>query len=86
MQIGEHYYDFMKKVTITLDEDVIKWARTRAAERNISISRLVREMLREKMAQEDNYQGVMLQYLSHPPKELKNPEDKYPQRRELHEP
>ena len=85
MEIGEHYYGFMKKITITLDEEVALWARTRAAERNISISRLVGEMLREKMAAEENYQGAMLQYLSHPPKELKRPEEEYPPRQELHE-
>ena len=75
----------MKKITITLDEDVALWARTRAAERNISISRLVGEMLREKMAAGENYQAARRQYLSSPPKKLKRPEETYPQRQELHE-
>ena len=68
MKIGEHYNGFMKKITITLDEEVALWARTRAAERNISISRLVGEMLREKMAAEENYQAARRQYLSSSPK------------------
>jgi plasmid stability protein len=38
----------MKNVTITLDEEVARWARILAAEHNKSVSRLVGEMLREK--------------------------------------
>jgi plasmid stability protein len=54
----------MKNVTITLDEDLVRWARIRAAERDTSISRLLRELLREKMAEEETYQTAMQQYVS----------------------
>jgi hypothetical protein len=43
----------MKKVTITLDEEVARWARIRAAEQNTNVSRLVGGMLKEKMQEED---------------------------------
>ena len=85
MKVVEHYYGVMKKVTITLDEEVVHWARIRAAARRRSLSHLVEEMLREKMTEEENYQEARRQYLSHPPKELKRPEETYPQRQELHE-
>jgi plasmid stability protein len=75
----------MKNVTITLDEEVARWARIRAAERDTSLSRLVGELLREKMAEEERYQAAMQQYLSQPPRELKSREAKYPTRKELHE-
>jgi hypothetical protein len=42
----------LKNVTITLDEDVARWARIWAAERDTSVSRLVGELLREKMLED----------------------------------
>ena len=45
----------MKNVTITVDEAVLEWARVEAARRGSSVSRMVGEMLAEKMRQEDAY-------------------------------
>jgi hypothetical protein len=45
----------MKNVTITMDDAVADWARIEAAKRNTSVSRLVGEMLLEKMQREDAY-------------------------------
>jgi plasmid stability protein len=75
----------MKNVTITLDEEVARWARIRAAEKETSVSRLVGEMLREKMNEERSYQAAMQEYLSQSPKKLKGAGTKYPSRKELHE-
>jgi plasmid stability protein len=75
----------MKNVTITLEEDVARWARIRAAEKGISVSRVVGELLREKMLGEGNYRSAMQPYLSQAPRQLKRPEAKYPTRDELHE-
>jgi hypothetical protein len=75
----------MKNVTITLDEEVARWARIRAAERDTSISRLVGEMLQEKMLEDRTYQVAMQQYLSRRPKRLKRAGTRYPQRKELHD-
>jgi hypothetical protein len=75
----------MKNVTITLEEDVALWARIHAAKQDTSVSRLVGELLREKMLREGNYKAAMQHYLSQAPRQLKNPEAKYPMREELHE-
>lgn len=75
----------MKNVTITLDEKVARWARIRAAEQNTSVSRLVGEMLKEKMQEEEAYLLAMEQYLAQKPKVLKKPGAPYPSREELHE-
>lgn len=75
----------MKNVTITLDEEVARWARIRAAERETSLSRLVGEMLCEKMHEEENYEKAMRKYLSGSPRMLKKVGAKYPAREELHE-
>jgi hypothetical protein len=75
----------MKNVTITLDEEVARWARIMAAEQNTSVSRLVGELLRKKMITEQNYQIAMQQYLSRAPKLLKATEEKLPAREELYD-
>jgi len=80
-----HYNSVMKNLTITLDEEVARWARIRAAEHDTSVSRLVGEMLREKMIEEQSYRTVMQEYLSRPPKKLKRPGVRYPRREELHD-
>ena len=49
----------MKNVTITVDEAALEWVRIQAAKRNTSVSRLVGEMLSEKMRQEDAYSQAM---------------------------
>ena len=79
-----HYNCDMKNVTITLDERVARWARIRAAEQNTSVSRLVGELLREKMVDEEEYLVAKEQYLSQPPRKLKKSGAKYPSREALH--
>jgi hypothetical protein len=74
----------MKNVTITLEEDVARWARIRAAEEETSVSRLVGQMLREKMIEEKTYQAAMEKYLSQVPRVMKRPGEKYPRRKELY--
>jgi hypothetical protein len=75
----------MKNVTITLDEEVARWARIKAAEQDTSVSRLVGEMLREKMTNEQSYPSSMKRYLSREPRPLGRSGAKYPTREEIHE-
>jgi plasmid stability protein len=74
----------MKNVTITLEEEVAYWARIRAAEENTSVSRLVGELLRQKMLDEESYQIAMDQYLAQSPRILKKQSKKYPRREDLY--
>ena len=53
----------MKNVTITVDESVLEWARIEAAKRGSSVSRMVGELLAEKMRQEDAYAQAMREAL-----------------------
>ncbi len=39
----------LRNVTVTLEEDVAQWARIEAARRDTSVSRLLGELLKEKM-------------------------------------
>jgi len=75
----------MRNVTITLEEEVARWARIKAAELDTSVSRLVGEMLREKMMSEQSYQLAMQRYLSRQPRRVSDPKIVYPSREELHE-
>ena len=75
----------MKNVTITLKEEVARWARIKAAERNTSVSRLLGEILQERMQEEEGYQLAMKQYLAQGPQPLKKAGQGYPRREELHE-
>jgi hypothetical protein len=53
----------MKNVTITMDDKVADWARVEAARRNTSLSRLVGELLAEKMRRDDAYERAMREAL-----------------------
>lgn len=75
----------MKNVTITLEADVARWARVQAAERETSVSRLVGEMLRDKMITEEGYRAAREQFFSIPPRRLREPGRPLPTREELHD-
>jgi len=79
-----HYPSVMKNVTITLDENVARWARIQAAELNTSVSRLVGEMLREKMLDDEKYEQAGREYLSQKPVKLKKPGVPHPKREDLY--
>ena len=52
----------MKNVTITVDDAALEWTRIEAAKRNTSVSRLVGEMLLEKMQREDSYARALREW------------------------
>ncbi len=55
----------MKNVTVTMEESVAEWARLEAARRNTSVSKLIGEMLGEKMRHDDAYARAMNEWLQH---------------------
>jgi hypothetical protein len=74
----------MKNVTITLDEETARWARVEAAHRDMSVSRLIGEFLREHMRAQATYEDAMRRYLARAPSVLKDTGG-YPGREELHD-
>jgi plasmid stability protein len=74
----------MKNVTVTLDEDVARWARIWAARHETSVSRLLGQLLQERMLQEEGYEAAMQQHLAVAPQKLKTA-GPYPTRDEIHE-
>ena len=73
----------MKNVTITLDEEVARWARVRAAELDTSVSRLVGQMLKDHMLADKGYDTARRCYLSR--KATLVSTAKHPRRDDLHD-
>ena len=73
----------MKNVTITLEEEAARWARITAAERDTSVSRLVGEMLKDRMTAEKRYDTARRRYLSRKAAPISSA--RYPRRDHLHE-
>ena len=74
----------MKNVTVTMEDSVAEWARLEAARRNTSVSRLVGELLAEKMRHDDAYERAMNDWLSRP-RSWKSDGKPYPTRDEAYE-
>jgi hypothetical protein len=53
----------MKNVTVTMEDAVADWARMEAARLNTSVSRLIGELLAEKMRHDDAYERAMREAL-----------------------
>jgi len=75
----------MKNVTITLDEQAAAWARVRAAESEMSLSRFVGEMIHKQMRHSRTYEAAMRAALAQKPLDLKGPWKPYPKREELYD-
>ncbi len=75
----------LRNVTVTLDEKTARWARIEAAERDTSVSRLIGEMLKERMDRSEEYDVARARYFSQDPGIHRRPGQRFPTREELHE-
>ncbi len=75
----------MKNVTITLDEEVLRWSKVWAAEHDTSVSRMLAETLRKKMHAEKSYERAKRRFQSKDLKHLKAGGTSYPKRDSLYE-
>jgi hypothetical protein len=57
----------LRNVTITLQEDVARWARLEAARNDTSVSRLLGDILQQRMAERDEYDRAMRRALGRKP-------------------
>jgi len=57
----------LRNVTVTLEEDVARWARIEAARRDTSVSRLLGDLLKERMTARDDYDRAMWRALGRKP-------------------
>lgn len=75
----------MKNVTITLDEEVAAWARVHAARQDMSVSRMIGEMLEQRMRESAEYEESMRRFLARKPVKVSRGRARYPTREELHD-
>lgn len=75
----------MKNITITLDDETAARARVEAAERNLSLSRYIGEVLREQMRGHDEYERAMRRFLARKPLPMRAPGERLATREELHD-
>jgi Family of unknown function (DUF6364) len=73
----------MKNITITLADEVAQRVRVWAARHDSSVSKLVGELLRQRMLEEQGYESAMNDFLSRPPQRLKE-SGGYPSPEDLH--
>ena len=77
----------LDNVTVTMTRETAAKARARAAERGMSLSRYIGEVLREHLGRDNAYKRAMRSYLSRGPfEELKGlPPERYPKRDEIYD-
>ncbi len=73
----------LRNVTLTLEEDVARWARLEAARLDTSVSRLLGGILKQRMMETDNYEKAKRRYLSRPA--FLKSDGKYLSREEVHD-
>lgn len=74
----------MRNITISLEEKVARWVRVWAAEHDTSVSKMLSDVLKEKMELEEKYSVAMEQFLRKVPLPLKK-SGGYPPRDSLYE-
>jgi len=73
----------LRNITITLDEEVARWARIEAAREDTSVSRMLAEILKERMEKKDEYGKAMKRALGRKP--FGKSDGKYLTREETHD-
>lgn len=76
----------MKNITISADEETARWVRIEAAKQEMSVSRFLRELIRERRQKDGEYEQAMRRYLARERRPLRSdPSIPYPSREEIHD-
>jgi hypothetical protein len=75
----------MKNITVTLDDETAAWARVHAAQKSMSLSRFLGNLLHDKMHESHAYEDAMQRFLSKAPFRLSGEATPYPKREELYD-
>jgi hypothetical protein len=73
----------LRNITITLEEDVARWARVEAARSDTSVSRFLADLLKERMARKDTYEAAKRRALARKP--FLKTDGRYPSREQAHD-
>lgn len=72
-----------RRLTVTLEEDVVRWARAEAEKQGTSVSVILAQILKERMIEQDEYARAMRSSLAR--KSFGKSDGKYLSREELHD-
>jgi hypothetical protein len=75
--------DRLRNITVTLEDGVARWVRLEAARRETSVSRFLGRLLKERMAQQDEYERAMRRALRRKP--FLKTDGRYLSREEVHD-
>ena len=75
----------MRNVTVSLDEETARWARIEAACHDMSLSRYVGQVLRERMTASDDFERARQSYFGRGSAPLGARDGSYPGRDEIHQ-
>jgi hypothetical protein len=73
-----------RNMTITVDDDVARWARVRAAQDDTSVAQLVGELLRRHMLEDGSYERALRDHLAQKPVAFRK-RGSYPSRDRMHD-
>jgi hypothetical protein len=73
----------LANVTITLEEEVVSWAQLEAARRGTSVPRLLAELLKQHVREQDGYGAAMRRALARKP--FLKTKGRYPSRDHAHD-
>ncbi len=73
----------LRNVTLTLEESVARWARIEAARNDISVSRFLADILKERMNENDEYEAAKRRALARKP--FLRSDGRYLSREEVHD-
>lgn len=57
----------LRNITVTLEEEVARWARIEAAKAEVSVSRFLAAILKQRMAAQDGYDHALKRALARKP-------------------
>jgi hypothetical protein len=73
----------LRNITLTLEEEVARWARIEAAKEDVSVSRFLADILKQRMAAQDDYAKAMRRALARKP--FLKTDGRYLSREEVHD-
>lgn len=75
----------MKNITVTLDEKMAAWLRQNAAQRGVSVSRFLGDLVHERMRETREYDEAKRRFFSHKPFHFVWADGRRPTREEIND-
>jgi hypothetical protein len=74
----------MEHVTLSLDDEVTRWAQSRATETGKNLAQFLEQILRDQAGEDEIYKAAMERYLSRSPTQISE-KGEYPRREEIYD-